>query len=118
MDHAALRELLSGLPEAEEYVHGDLPAFRVRGKSRFATMLDDEGVNLFPGEAGILAFTQAHPDVCAERWWGKRLAAVRVDYRRAPDDLVEEIVLESYAARAPKRLVEQVERERERGERG
>jgi hypothetical protein len=78
-------------------------------------MLDDEGVNLFPGEAGIRSYTQAHPDVCAERWWGQRLAAVRVDYRRAPRALVEEIVLESYAARAPKRLIEQVERERAEG---
>jgi hypothetical protein len=110
MDREALVELLMGLPEAEEYEHGGLPAFRVTGRSRFATMLDDEGINLFPGEEGILAFTQAHPDVCAERWWGKRLAAVRVDYRRAPRALVEEIVFESYAARAPKRLVERIAR--------
>jgi hypothetical protein len=105
MDRDAIVALLSSLPEAEEYVHGGLPAFRIRGKPRFATMLDDEGVNLFPGEEGILAYTQAHPDVCAERWWGPRLAAVRVDYRQAPHALVEEIVFESYAARAPKRLL-------------
>jgi hypothetical protein len=105
MEREAMRELLLSMPEAEEYVHGGLPAFRIRGKARFATMLDDEGVNLFPGEAGILAYTQAHPDACAERWWGQRLAAVRVDYRRAPRELVEEIVFESWSARAPKRLV-------------
>ena len=114
MDLGALRELLLELPDAEEYEHGGQPAFRVRGKARFATMLDDEGINLFPGEAGILAYTQARPDVCAERWWGKRLAAVRVDYRHAERALIEEIVFESYAARAPRRLVEQVERERVR----
>jgi hypothetical protein len=107
----ALRAMLTAMPEAEEYEHGGLPAFRVKGRSRFATMLDDEGVNLFPGEEGILAYTQAHPDVCAERWWGPRLAAVRVDYRRAPRALVEEIVFESYAARAPKRLVDRIARE-------
>lgn len=111
MDRDALRELLLGLPEAEEYEHGGLPAFRVKGKSRFATMLDDEGVNLFPGEPGILAFTQAYPDVCSERWWGKRLAAVRLRYPDAPRALVEEMVYESYAARAPKRLIEQLERD-------
>lgn len=110
MDRASLHQLLSSFPEVEEYVHGGLPAFRAKGRSSFATMLDDEGVNLFPGEEGILAFTQAHPDVCAERWWGKRLAAVRVDYRNAPRDLIEEIVFESYAARAPKRLVDRIAR--------
>jgi hypothetical protein len=115
MERRELHELLMSLPEAEEYEHGGHPAFRIRGRPRFATMLDDEGVNLFPDEPGILAFTQAHPEVCTERWWGKRLAAVRVAYRRAKRELVEEIVLESYAARAPKRLIEQVERERRGG---
>lgn len=42
MDAAAVRSVALGLPEAEEYEHGGLPAFRVRG-NRFATMLDAEG---------------------------------------------------------------------------
>ena len=29
-------------------------------------------------EPGILTAVEAHPDVCAEVMWGKRLAAVRV----------------------------------------
>ncbi|WP_313541119.1 hypothetical protein [Leifsonia aquatica] len=37
MDAAAVRALALGLPEAEEYQHGGLPAFRVRG-TRFATI--------------------------------------------------------------------------------
>jgi hypothetical protein len=115
MDQAALRELLMAMPEAEEYEHGGMPAFRIRGRPRFATMLDDEGVNLFPGEEGILAYTQTHPDVCTERWWGKRLAAVRVRYGDAPRALVEEIVFESWAARAPKRLLDAATRERDGG---
>jgi hypothetical protein len=109
MNQAAMRALLMGMPEAEEYEHGGLPAFRIRGKPRFATMLDDEGVNLFPGEEGILAFTQAHPEWCTERWWGKRLAAVRLAYPDAPRALVEDLVLESWSARAPKRLLKAFE---------
>ncbi|WP_445150930.1 hypothetical protein [Baekduia sp. Peel2402] len=105
MDQAAMRALLMGMPQAEEYEHGGLPAFRIRGKPRFATMLDDEGVNLFPGEEGILAFTQSHPQWCTERWWGKQLAAVRLHYADAPRELVEDLVLESWSARAPKRLL-------------
>lgn len=100
-----MHELLKAMPEAEEYVHGDHPAFRIKGRPRFATMLDDEGVNLFPGEEGILAFTQAYPEWCVERYWGRRLAAVRLRYRDAPRALVEELVHESWAARAPKRLL-------------
>ena len=109
MDQAGLRTLLMSMPDAEEYVHGGHPAFRIKGRARFATMLDADGVNLFPGEEGILAYTQAHPEVCAERWWGKRLAAVRVRYPAAPRELIEEIVFESWSARAPKRLLERFE---------
>lgn len=105
MDRSTLHAFILALPEVEEYVHGDRPAFRIRGK-RFATMLDDEGVNLMPGEPAILAFTQAHPDVCAERWWGKRLAAVRLAYPDAPDDLVEELVLEAWSSKAPKSVLD------------
>jgi hypothetical protein len=105
MDRERVRTTILALPEVEEYVHGDLPAFRVRGK-RFATMLDGEGINLMPGEPAILAFTQAHPDVCAERWWGKRRAAVRLAYSEAPDALVEELILEAWSSKAPKRLVD------------
>jgi hypothetical protein len=100
MDRDAVRRALLALPEVEEYEHGDLPAFRVRGK-RFATMLDDEGVNLMPGEPAILALTQEHPGFCTERWWGKRLAAVRVAFEAIPPPLLEELVLEAWAAKAP-----------------
>jgi hypothetical protein len=105
MDRATLHAFLMSLPEAEEYVHGDHPAFRIRGRPRFATMLDDEGVNLFPGEPGIRHFVEHHPDHCTERYWGQNLAAVRLAYPGAPDDLVHELVVESWSARAPKRLL-------------
>jgi hypothetical protein len=104
MDREALRARLLSLPEVEEYSHGHLPAFRVGGK-RFATMLDEAGINLMPGEPVILAFTQAHPEVCTERWWGKRLAAVRLAYVDAPPELVEELVLEAWSAKAPRSVL-------------
>jgi hypothetical protein len=113
MDRDELRARLLAFPEVEEYPHGDLPAFRIAGKPRFATMLDDEGVNLFPGEPAIRAFTQAHPAHCTERWWGQRLAAVRLAYPTAPDALVDELLLEAWSARAPKRLLKAYDADRE-----
>jgi hypothetical protein len=95
-----VRELIMALPEVEEYEHGGHPAFRVRGK-RFATMLDSEGINLMPGEPAILAVTQQHPDVCTERWWGKRLAAVRVAFGAIAPELMEELVVEAWSSKAP-----------------
>lgn len=100
MDRDAVRTTILALPEVEEYVHGDLPAFRIRRK-RFATMLDDEGVNLMPGEPAIRALVQQYPEFCSERWWGQNLAAVRVAYRSMPVELLEELVLEAWASKAP-----------------
>jgi len=100
MDRDAVRTAILALPEVEEYEHGELPAFRVRGK-RFATMLDDEGVNLMPGEPAILALCEQHGEWCAERWWGRRLAAVRVSFGTIPPELLEELVLEAWSSKAP-----------------
>jgi hypothetical protein len=104
MDAEDARRLILDLPEVEEYEHGGLPAFRVRGK-RFATMLDDAGVNLMPGEAAIRMAVATWPDACTERWWGKRLAAVRVALPAVAPDVLDELVTEAWASKAPKRLV-------------
>jgi hypothetical protein len=79
MDAEQVRQIVLGLPEVEEYDHGGLPSFRVRGR-RFASMLDREGVNLAPGVEAIRAAVAQWPQWCQEEWFGKRLAAVRVRF--------------------------------------
>jgi hypothetical protein len=104
MDAADVRRSALALPEVEEYEHGDLPAFRVRGR-RFATMLDDDGINLMLGEEGILAAAAAWPDACRPRHFAGRLAALRVDYPALPEHVVRDLIAESWARKAPKRLI-------------
>ena len=72
------RRLALALPEAIEQDHHGRPSFRV-DKHIFATLWDPEHMNVMLDEAGILTAAQAHADFCREVWWGKRLAAVRVD---------------------------------------
>jgi hypothetical protein len=93
-----------GLPEVDEYDHGGCPSFRVRGK-RFASMLDREGVNLAPGEEAIRAAVALWPAACREEWFGKRLVAVRVSFGSLEPEVVEELILDAWAAKAPKGLV-------------
>ena len=44
---------------------------------------------------------QSRPDVCSEVFWGKRLAAVRVDLRRADAGLVRELLTDAWERKAP-----------------
>jgi hypothetical protein len=95
------------LPEAEEYEHGGLPAFRVRGK-RFATMLEDRTINLMLGEAGIHEAAAAWPEHCSEQWYAGRLSSARVDFATIEPQLMRELLTDAYLARAPASLRHQV----------
>jgi hypothetical protein len=107
MDAEAVRALALALPEVEEYAHGDLPAFRVRGR-RFATMLEPTTVNLMPGEAAIREAAAAWPEHCSERWFAGRLSSVRVDFAAIEPQLMRELVTDAWLARAPASLRRQV----------
>jgi hypothetical protein len=63
-------------------------------------------MNVMVDHDGILTAVQASPEICAEVWWGKRLAAVRVDLRLADADLLGELLRDAWERRAPARLVE------------
>ena len=100
-----VRRLALALPEAEEYDHGGLPAFRVHGR-RFATMLDDEGINLMLGEQGIEAAVARWPDACRPVHFAGRLSSVRLAHGVAAPETVAELVVEAWAVKAPKRLLD------------
>lgn len=91
------------LPEAVERDHHGRPSFRVAGKI-FATLWDERHMNVMLDEAGILTAVEAHPDICAEVMWGKRLAAVRVDLDSADEALLADLLADAWERRAPARL--------------
>jgi len=103
MNAEAVRRLVLDLPEVEEYEHGGLPSFRVRGR-RFASMLDTDGINVALGEESIRAAMAEWPEACREERVGTRLVAVRVDFRKLQNDVVEELLTDAWEARAPRRL--------------
>ena len=61
-------------------------------------------MNLMLDEAGILTAVEAHPEICAEVMWGKRLAAVRVDLDAADEALLADLLADAWERRAPARL--------------
>jgi hypothetical protein len=99
------RALALALPEAVEQDHHGRPSFRVKGRI-FATLWDHEHMNVMVDHDGILTAVQASPEICAELWWGKCLAAVRVDLRLADADLLGELLSDAWQRKAPAALVE------------
>jgi hypothetical protein len=98
------RALALALPEAVEADHHGRPSFRIAGKI-FATLWDEEHVNVMVDPDGIRTAVQARGDACAERWWGKRLAAVQVSLPHADVALLSELLADAWERRAPKRLL-------------
>ncbi|MBV9197803.1 MAG: MmcQ/YjbR family DNA-binding protein [Solirubrobacterales bacterium] len=89
------RRLALSLPGAVEQAHHGRPSFRI-AKRIFATLWDLEHMNVMVDEAGVQTAVEAHPDVCREVWWGKRLAAVRVDLRAVEPALLQELLADAW----------------------
>lgn len=89
------RSLALSLAGAVERDHHGRPSFRVDGRI-FATLWDAEHMNVMVDEPGIHTAVQSYPEACAEVWWGKRLAAVRVDLARADAELLGELLSDAW----------------------
>jgi hypothetical protein len=98
------RRIALALPETVELDHHGRPSFRVAGRI-FATLWDEHHMNVMLDDAGIHTAIQGTPEICEEVWWGKRLAAVRVDLRRAPRELLADLLADSWEGKAPARLL-------------
>jgi hypothetical protein len=98
------RRLALGLPEASEQDHHGRPSFRVAGKI-FATLWDAEHMNVMVDPDGVRTAVHLNPEVCEEVWWGKRLATVRVDLRRAEPELLAELLTDAWEQKAASRLL-------------
>jgi hypothetical protein len=89
------RRLALSLPGTVEQDHHGRPSFRVAGRI-FATLWDPEHMNVMLDEPGILTAVEAHPDVCAEVVWGKRLAAVRVTLSDVDPALLADLLADAW----------------------
>ncbi|HTU88011.1 MAG TPA: MmcQ/YjbR family DNA-binding protein [Solirubrobacteraceae bacterium] len=97
------RQFALSLPEAVEQDHHGRPSFRVRGRI-FATLWDEDHMNVMLDEPGIYTAVQSDPEVCAEVWWGKRLSAVRVTLSAAGPALLRDLLADAWERKAPTRL--------------
>ena len=61
------RQLALAFPEAVEQDHHGRPSFRVVGKI-FATLWDEDHMNVMLDEGGILTAVQSDQETCEEVW--------------------------------------------------
>jgi hypothetical protein len=62
-------------------------------------------MNVMLDEGGILTAVHQDPKTYEEVWWGKKLAAVRVNLPLIESEALAELLTESWELRAPKRLL-------------
>ncbi|MDX6507841.1 MAG: hypothetical protein QOG06_2485 [Gaiellaceae bacterium] len=98
------RALALALPEAVELDHHGRPSFRVGGKI-FATLWNDERMNVMLDEGGILTALEDAPGACEEVHWGKRLAAVGVSLEGVEREFLRALLTDAWEHKAPTRLV-------------
>ena len=70
-------------------------------------------MNVMLDEPGIRTAVEAHPAVCAEVWWGKRLAAVRVTLNAADAPLLSSLLEDAWEGKAPARLQQRLRPQRD-----
>lgn len=92
---AEARQLALGLPETVEQDHHGRPSFRVM-KRIFATLWDERHMNVMLDEPGITTAVADHPGECSEVYWGKRVAAVRVDLDAADPALLRALLEDAW----------------------
>ena len=61
-------------------------------------------MNVMVDESGIRTAVETHPQWCAERWWGTRLAAIAVSLPDAPGEGLAELLADAWEHKAPARL--------------
>jgi hypothetical protein len=97
------RAVALSMPEAIEQDHHGRPSFRVGGKI-FATLWNDDRMNVMLDEGGVLTAVESAPECCEQVWWGKRLAAVGVTLSRVEPELLRELLSDAWEDKAARRL--------------
>lgn len=109
-----VRTFALSLPESTEEPHFDMSSFRIRGKIFATVPPDHEHLHIFVGERETRGIIAEDPVAFEELWWGKELRGVRVNLASAVDELVFELLEESWRRRAPKRVVAQFDADQDR----
>ena len=105
-----VRNFALSLPDVSEAPHFHYTSFRVRRKIFATAQPGGDFLHVFVPEAAREAALARAPDFLETLSWGARVVGLRVLLAVAKADVVEPLVRQAWAARAPKRLLGSVAR--------
>jgi hypothetical protein len=97
------RAVALSMPEAVEQNHHGRPSFRVGGKI-FATLWNEDRMNVMLDEDGIFTAVERAPDCCDQVWWGTKLAGVAVTLSRVDPEFLRELLSDAWEEKASRPL--------------
>jgi hypothetical protein len=106
MDDAAAAALALALPGVTEADHHGRRSFRVGAGKVLATVPADGALNVMVGE-DLAHAVSAQPGV-ELLWWGPKLSGVRVELAAVDAALLDELLQDAWARRAPASLRDQL----------
>jgi len=92
------------LPEVTEQPHFDYTSFRVRGKIFVTVPPDGQHMHVFVDEEQRELALAVHATCVEKLWWGGKVAGLRVNLAKADGAVVNELVRQAWARKAPKSL--------------
>jgi len=102
-----LRRYALSLPEVTEQPHFDYSSFRVRGKIFVTVPPGGQHLNVFVDEEQRELALAVHAAFVEKLWWGGKVVGLRVELASADGKVVNELVRQAWARKAPKRLARQ-----------
>ncbi len=104
MKIAAVRRIALSLPEANEEPHFHYASFRVRGKIFVTVPPDAEHIHVFVAEQAREQALALYPQFTEKLLWGSKVVGLRVSLVTAPLAVVETLIRQAWAHKAPKVL--------------
>jgi hypothetical protein len=99
-----VRQFALSLPEVTEQPHFDYTSFRIRSRIFATAPPEGEYLHVFLPDEEREAALAHDPDFLEERHWGKRVAYLRVILPSAKPKVVNELLVQAWSSKAPKRL--------------
>jgi hypothetical protein len=94
-DENDVRRLALALPGTTEQPHHGFPSFRTTRRI-YASLPDGTHAHVMLDPAAIGEAVAAFPEACVEKWWGKQLAAVRIELAAIPLDALAALLEEAH----------------------